>query len=466
MRRLPSLLGACAGLLAAAPLASAAVVSTTPVPGRVVATAFAGDALVLARRPESGAARVELRRPGQAPKVVLSVPDLGDDSLLTLAASPAALAVSLIEDAGDDEEGSPSRVWVGALDGPLREVATCRRAVYRPLVAVDGSRVAWADGGCGGATGQPQEVGPAAFAFADADPAVPVRRVPVPEDQVPASLALGGGGAVGALLRPTFFGFSSDIRAVGDTLGPVRDRVQSGVLAPFGVLADGSVAVTSTSFAEGDFSFDEENRPCAAQLAVLPPTGPRRPLDAGGCPDTAAETLAPVGVFTGDRLVTLVGPRRPRPLGSDAQPLAITAVRPDGTDRKTIVTGTYRKPLGFAAAPGRFAWWQDRCTGGQELVLAGGPVAATRSCTVDVLTRRAKVTRGRASLRVRCAAGCRGTIVDESQCGRQPRVTFTIPRGTRTVRLLVPARQRRAGRVLLRFGAPGGPTRRQLVRVS
>ena len=76
----PLLLGACAGLLTAAPGASAATATTTPVGGKILATAFAGDALVVARRAtENAPIRVELRRPGQGAKLELLTTDTDDE---------------------------------------------------------------------------------------------------------------------------------------------------------------------------------------------------------------------------------------------------------------------------------------------------------------------------------------------------------------------------------------------------
>ncbi len=454
-------------LLIAAPGASAA---TTPVGGEVLATAYAGDALVVARRPERGAIRVEVRRPGQGPKVVLTTTTTDSEAAVLLAASDRALAVSLAEDP-DDDGGSSSRVWIGAPTGPVREVAACVRSVTAAPVAVDGTRVAWGEGGCAGATGDPTEIGPGAFVFGDVDATLPVRRVPVPDGQLPTTLKLRDGAALAGLLRPSFLSFfATDVRAVlPEGLGPVRTKQASGFLEPVGLLADGAAVLARLSFSlQDEYDFDDEDprSRCSNDVSVLAPgSDVRRPLEVGGCPAREDEDIVPATVVAGDRIFTRVLSRTSR-RSDEARPAAITSVRPDGSDRKTIVTGTYRKPLGLAANGSQVAWWQDRCLGGQELVTATGPVAATRSCTVEVLTRRARVRNGRASLRVRCAAGCRGTIVDESVCGRQPRATFTIARGTRTIRLIVPRRQLRSGRVLLRIGAPGGPTRRQLLRVA
>ncbi|MDQ3631759.1 MAG: hypothetical protein M3417_10935 [Actinomycetota bacterium] len=476
MRRLLLAVALCAAAVLTAQDSRAAVVSTSgPVRGEILAAAFSGDALVVARRPEGRVVgrrreartlRVELRRPGQPATVLLNSAIKDTDAEVNLAASPEAVVVGLHE--GDDDTG-PSRVWVGLPSGPLREVAACSRSFLVPAVAVDGPRVAWADGGCAGGTGRALEVTPASVAFAGVDPAVPVRRTPVPADQVAVGVALRGDAGLVDVLRPTFFAFASDLRAFGPRgLGEVREREPFGFLLPVGLLPDGTAALARATFDDEGFEDrpDERGRPrCSAETVVLAPGATtRRPLQIGGCLTEATERGQIGATVAGDRVLSRVQPLVPRRRRSPT-PVSITSVRADDTDLKTIVSGTFRAPLGLAADGGRVGWWQRRCAGGEELVVADGPVPALKACSLRVLTRRAGVRAGRISLRVRCPLGCTGRIVDDTQCGPEPLRSFVLAPGTRRLRVRVPRRSRARGRVLLRVDIDGGPTRRAVVRL-
>ncbi len=478
MRRLPLAVGLFAATALSGQDSRAAVVSTSgPVRGEILAAAFSGDALVVARRPdgrvdgrrgegEGRTLRVELRRPGQPVTVLLNSVTKDTDTAVNLAASPEAVVVGLLE---NDDDTAPSRVWVGPPSGPLREVATCSRSFLVPAVAVDGPRVAWADGGCAGATGRSFEVTPASVALAGVDPAVAVRRTPVPADQVIAGVALRGDAGLVDVLRPTFFAFASDVRAFGPQgLGGVREREPFGFLLPVGLLPDGTAALARASFDEA-FEEDqsaERGRPrCSAETVVLAPGATtRRPLRIGGCLTESDETGQVDATVAGDRVLSRVEPLVPR-RSSSPEPISITSVRADDTDLKTIVSGSFRAPLGLAADGGRVGWWQRRCAGGQELVVADGPVPALKACSLRVVTRRARVRAGRISLQVRCSLGCTGRIVDDTQCGPQLLRSFVLAPGTRRLRLRVPRRSRARGRVLLRIEVDGGPMRRAVVRL-
>lgn len=466
MRRLLLVLGLCAVSLLPAQHAAARVVSTSgPVRGDVLALAFSGDALVIARRPERRAVRIELRRPGQPAKLLLVADVKSSDANVTLAASSEVVAVGLGEDGGD--EGARSRVWVGPTVGPLREVASCSRSFLVAAVAVDGPRAAWADGGCAGPTGRPTEVGPASIALGSVDPAVAIRRVPIPRDALAGGLALRGEAGIAGVLRPTFFGLTTDVRPFGpDGLGEAREHEPAGFLLPVGLLADGTVALARRSFDESDGGERSDPPRCDADTVVLAPGATRRrKLPSGGClaldenlPGEIAATVA------GERVVSRV-----RPLSTESRaprfPVAITSVRPDGSDLRTIVSGTYRVPLGLAADGARVGWRQLRCAGGTELVVADGPAPTIKACTLRVLTRRARVRAGGISLRVSCPRGCVGRIVDDTQCGPEGLRRFTLARGTSRLRVRVPRRSRRRGRVLLRFEVDGGPQRTAVVRL-
>lgn len=140
-------------------------------------------------------------------------------------------------------------------------------------------------------------------------------------------------------------------------------------------------------------------------------------------------------------------------------------MRQDGSGLQTVVSGTYRGPRGLAADGTRIAWWQRRCPGGDELVVADGPAGALRSCTAQLLTRSARPREGRISVELRCPLGCTGRIVDDTQCGPERLRRFALAPGTRRLSLRVPKRSRSRGRLLLRVEVDGGPTRFAVVRL-
>jgi len=467
MRRAMLVLGLCAASLLFAQPAAAGVVSTSgPVRGEVLALAFSGDALVVARRPDRRAVRIELRRPGQPAKLLLVTAVKSSDANVTLAASPEVVAVGLGEDAGD--ESARSQVWVGPPVGPLRQVASCSRSFLVAAVAVDGPRAAWADGGCAGPARRPTEVGPASIALGSADPALAIRRVPIPRDALAGGLALRGEAGLAGVLRPTFFGGTTDVRPFGpDGLGEAREHEPLGFLLPVGLLADGTAALARTSFGD-EFDDGERSGPprCDADTVVLAPGATkRRKLESGGCLALDDGLPGEVGAtVAGERVVSRVRPVSTENRGSPS-PVRITSVRPDGSDLRTIVSGTYRAPLGLAADGARVGWRQLRCAGGEELVVADGPAPTIKACTLRVLTRRARVRAGGISLRVGCPRGCTGRVVDNTQCGPEGLRRFTLERGTSRLRVRVPRRSRRRGRVLLRFEVDGGPARTAVVRL-
>lgn len=473
MRRFLLVLGLCALSLLPVQPAAAGVVSTSgPVRGGIRALAFSGDALVIARQPERRAMRIELRRPGQAAKLVLLTDADDPDAGVTLAASGGAVAVGVNE--SPDDGPARSRVWVGPPSGPLREVAGCSRAFLVPSAAVDGPRVAWTDGGCAGVTGRPLEVGPASVAVGNVDPAVAVTRHPITRDSLSIGIALRGDSGIAGILRPTFFGVTGDVRPFGPGgLGEARESEPGGTLIPVGLLSDGTAALARAGDADSDSDsddrgFDDDVRPrCDADMVLLAPGATaRRTLQTGGCL-VNDEPFDPVDTLVaGDRIVSRVSPVVEQSYGAERpRPVAISSVRPDGSNLRTIVSGSYRGPRGLGADGSRIAWWQRRCAGGEELVVADGPAPAIKACTLRVLTRRTRLRAGRISLRVSCPRGCTGRIVDDTRCGPRGLRRFTVARGTSRLRVMVPRRSRRRGRVLLRFEVDGGPARTAVVRL-
>ncbi len=468
MRRLKLVALTFAAALLPAHDASGAVVSTSgAVTGAIRALTFSGDALVVARQPTGRALRIELRRPGRTPALLLLTDADDPNAKVAVASSAQALAVGLRE---DDEIAGQSRVWIGPPAGPLREVASCSRSFAAPAVAVDGPRVAWSDGGCAGPTGRPFEVGPASIAFGDVDPAVAVRRTPVPKDSLPAGFSLRGDRGLAGVLRPTFFGATGDVRPFGpDGLGEALENEPGGALVPVGTLPDGTTAIARGAASSEDFGFDEERPRCRADVLLLAPgSTTRRKLQTGGClvdSELAGQVDATVA---GDRVVSRVAPLDRRREFDDfgrPRPVSITSVRADGSGLQTIVSGTYRGPRGLAADGARIGWWQRRCAGGDQLVVADGPAGALRACTAELVTRRARLRDGRISVQLRCPLGCTGRIVDDTRCGPKALRRFALAPGTRRLGLPVPRRSRSRGRVLLRVEVDGGPTRHAAVRL-
>jgi hypothetical protein len=477
--------------VAAAPAGAASRVAIREVDPGFVAAAFSGDALVLARRTAADRMVVELRAPGRAPVVLAQTARRRFWRGAAVAASPQAVAVSLY---GGDGREDPGRVLVGPPAGPLREVARCASLVASPPVAVDGTRVAWAEGGC--ITGEPGSVGPSAIAIGDVDPAVSVLRAAAEGERVPIGLALGPGGAVAGLLRPAFVSeFAGELRRVeGEALGPVLAGRPAEAVEPFGVLP-GGVTVATRSVPLDDFFYerDESSRGCEIKLlAVAAPeagSGQRR-LRLGRCPaaiggeysnraaffyvsPTDAQSVA---VAAADRVVVRTFARRRPP---DYEPLfdpATTAVElrsatAGGSDLRVIVRGSeHRGPQDLVGGSGRVGWLQPRCVGGLQLraldtaAPAGGP-ERIRDCRADLLTRRAKLRRGAIRVRIRCPRGCKGRLVDRSVCSGETSRQFRFGRGVHTVRLRLTRRARRVGHAVLRLRVESGAERRRTVRV-
>lgn len=450
MHRFVPLAAVLATIATCLPASAATPAVSGKVDGTVLALAFSGDSTVVARRPAGRAIRIELRRPGQDSRLLLA-PRVDTGATVRLAASPQAIVVAF---GSDDEDAGPSQVWAGAPGGPLREVAGCTRSFVTPTVTVDGARVGWADGGCAGPGDRPSEVGPASVAVADADPQLPVTRVPVPQDSLPVGIALRGTGGLVAVLRPTFFGGTTDLRSLSpEGLGVAREREVNGVLLPVGFFADGTAGLVHQADSEDGFTQEGEQPRCPADVVVLAPGATTRQELPGGCLVDDEPLASTDATVAGERLVSRSTPLDTAHAAYDAGPsrVALTSVRADGSDLRTIVSGTYRSPQGLAADGTRVGWWQRRCAGGTTLAAARAPVGALRACTLRVLRRHVAVQAGRIALPVSCPLGCTGLVVDVSRCGRQARRRFALPPGVR--RLHVPLTR-------------GGPRRRAVLHVD
>lgn len=443
--------------LAAAPMGAAA--RTPVIRGEVRALAVSGDAVIVARTLPGRRFVVERRVTGAAPRTLLR--ERGDPFTreVALAASRDAVALAVQGEA----EGGPSRVLVGPSTGPLREVTRCAKGFLVPAVAVDGTRIAWTEGGCLEPLVGPADVSPATLAVGDVDPAVAVRHVALPEDRIPASIVPEGDGGLVGLYRPSFASFvSSEIRRFGaGGIGDVILRRPGAIVLPVGIPAGSPPLIESAV----DEDFEDGSRPgvCSVTLFALPVGGAQPRLIAlPGCPDGSQ----PVAV-TADRLVARLTLAERRSDRGRFERTAIVTARPDGTSPRTLVRGTFRGPGVFTAGAGRVAFTQPHCAGDTELVArpVAGPGRALRACTVEPLTHRARVRRGAIAVRLRCPRGCAGVIVDDSRCGARYLRSFRSEAGTRTVHVTLGRRLRRARRVLLRFRVEHGPQRVRVVRL-
>ncbi len=422
--------------------------------GEVRALAFSGDAL--ARRAPPAARGLVLERvvAGAPTRTILTTTFQDDDDEVSLAASPQAVALGL--EARRRRERGPSKVMIGPPAGPLREVGTCTTAVTVSPVAVFGPRIAWREGGCGKPETTPNSLTASAIAVGGAEPGTPLRTT-AGERRRAARLARPGGGrqrASPGMLLPSFFAVDGELRPFSPAgIGAAIASERSRILAPVGILGDGTRVVVLGA------TDDEEACDATQVFALAPGSTERRQIAFGGCviSELAPGPLTGGGPLTaGDRILAFVAPR---PSGDSApsQPASLVSVGSDGGDRRELVRGTFRRPLGFAADGDRVAWWQPACAGGREIVVQQGaePRLRLASCRAEILTRRARVRAGRIALRVRCAAGCTGRIfgrrvVDGARA-------FSFDRGTHTLRVPVALGRARSARLRLEVAVEYGP---------
>lgn len=430
--------------------------TTLTVRGDVAALALAGDAVIVARQRADRSLRLERLSPGAPAQTLLSL-TRARDHFVSLAASAQALAVSVGNEL--DESTITSRVFAGRSTGPLREVAACADAFGLPPVSVFGSRAAWSDGACAGGSGDPQAFSPLAFVVGDADPAVPPRRVPVGFEALAAAIVLTGDTGLVGVVRPTFFSFfRGETRRLGLTsLGAPIAKQDGGIVTPVGVLSSGRVVLSRQRF-EDDDSQRRAGVCSVSLLVVASGGGQEQPLSFDGCPpDDESSFPGAATQAAGDRVVTLLQEQNAEE--GDGSPRALASVRGDGGGAHVIARGRFRHPRGLAAdASGRVAWWQPRCAGGAEIVIddgAAGQPATISSCRLRLLNHSARVRRGRITLRLRCPSGCSGRVRTESRTRRALR-SFAFEPGTHRLRVRLTRRERRSGRLRLRFEVEAG----------
>ena len=455
MRRLALLVTVALPAFLGAQAASAAR-TITPVRGDVRALAFGGDALVVARQPARRGLVVERIVPGASASTILRTRLSDDDDQVSLAASAEALAFAFSPSEGAD---AAAGVMAGPAAGPLREVATCAAGLLVSPVAVNGSRIAWREGGCGEPAQRPRGVAPSVVAVGGADPAAPLRRSPLPGPGLLSALALGPGDAgLAGLLLPSFFALDSEVRPFGPPgiAAPIVAE-QGRAVSPVGILADGTRAFVLAGV--------EDETGCDTEVfTIAPGSAVRRPISTGGCIATGEYPGLPDAVrTTADRIVLLVT-APPTPTDARAPRAFVVSTRADGSDRRVLARGGYRMPLGVAADGDRSAWWQEACTDGSELVVHDGQDAGTLTvapCRVEVRTRRARVRDGRIAVRLRCPTGCSGTAYGPRIASR----TFSFGRGTHTLRLPVRLGRHPSRRVRFDLAVRNGPPRTASIRV-
>lgn len=445
-------------LLAIGGVPAAGAATVTKVSGEIRALALSGDALVVARvTPRANLVLERLARGAPAQQIFAAPSD--DDDELSLAASADALAFAL-KSSGDEGFGV-GRVLVGAPAGPLREVTTCPAGLIVSPVSVAGSRVMWREGACGEPVSAPDSVGRATVVIGGADPGAVLRRFAIAVDRLPVALVLAAGdtGLVGTLL-PSFFGFDTEVRAFSPAgLGATVAADRGGLVSPVGILADGTRVFLRSGL-------DDAGECDAKQLFTLAPGATeRRVVPLGGCL-LATSSLGPRGpgspVAAGDRITAFVGVPASRS-GTRSETVSIVSMRGDGSDRRTHVKGGFRRPEGVAADGARVAWWQPRCAGGQEIVVAQAAEAngTLAACRAELLTRSARVRDGRIVVRVRCPAGCAGSVFGRRIVPRP----FGLRAGTHRLSLRVALGRSRRARVRLQLEVAHGPERSATVSV-
>jgi hypothetical protein len=432
------------------------------VDGEIRALAFSGDALVVAREPPRRGLVVERLVAGSAAQAIRATSFKGDQVLL--AASPQAIALSLTP--GILDARRPSSVMVGAPLGPLREVARCSTPGTAAPVAVAGSRVAWRAGGCGVARLHPFRGTPAAIVVGDADPRAPSRSIALPE--APARVARP---RVGRRWRRRHAGAA------------IRDRQRArGVLrggrgrgdhrgATGGLGPSGSSATARASSCAGRSRTSASATPRKQVFTVAPGATRRRQVPLGGCVNAVLSPAPSTGsgpVAAGERILAYVGVP-----GGLVDKVSLVSVRSDGRDRRELARGTYRRPFGVATDGDRVAWWEPHCKSGGEIVIQERPEArrTLAPCRAEILTRSARLRAGAITVRMRCPAGCTGSIFGRPlpyDFSPGPVRKFTFSAGTHALSVPIALGRRRSGqsiRVGIGVNVEHGPGEQATVRL-
>ena len=442
--------------------------TVSPVGGEVRALALTGDALTVARLPPRGGMTVERVVTAAAPQRLLSTSLRDVDDLVFIAGSAQALAIGL--QAGGADILSASRAFVGPAAGPLREVAVCRVGLLAPPVAVAGGRIAWRDGACGDPPDGPTAITPAAIMVGAADPAFAPERIALERDLLPVAIVLAGNGGLVGALRPSFFSVDSEVRGFGSLATAGVQLAERGrIVAPVGVLSDGTRVFSLARLDAGD-----DGAACPNTLFTMARgQALRRPLDVGGCPLGADVPAGPSAArAVGGRIFALVA--APATVADSGRPplVSLVSMRSDAGDRRVHAQGSYRAPLGLATDGDRLAYWHERCTpaDGSDVVVIddvredSGP-GTIASCRATILTRSARVRDGVVAVRLHCPSGCTGAALDVA--GESPRRlrSFSFGPGTHALTLALARAVLRRGQLRLQLAVEGGPARSALIRL-
>ncbi len=439
--------------------------TTTAVGGAVRAVAFTGDSLAIARTPPQGTLTVEHHVAGAAAATLLGTTLREADDQVQLAGSAQALAIGL--QAVSEESFGPSRVFAGPAAGPLRQVAACEAGLLAPPVAVLGARIAWRHGACGDPSATPSAITPAAVVIGAADPAIAPAHIALDAGVLPVSIALTATGGLVGLLRPSFFAVDGEVRGFTlMTAGAALVTQRGGIVAPVGVLADGTrvFSLARLDAADGD-------EVCPNSLfTIAAGAGERRELPAGGCLIGADVPAGSASARAGtDRVFALVS--APTQASNGPPQVSAVSMRADGADRRVHASGSYRPPAGIAADGDRLAFWHARCGAAiTDVVVVDGAgqddaSAPIASCRARVLTTTARVRTGRTTVRVRCPSGCRGLALDARHDPARRLRAFAFAPGTHALSLTLSKADRRRGRLLLALAVENGPARLAVIRL-
>lgn len=431
-----------------------------PTLGTPAALALSGDALVVVPTQLSGGTLAPVRVvPGQPPQAIpvadAKIPGGREDEVsgTTLRASAAALAVgaSIGYDLG-------YRTYVGPSTGPLRRVASCPGDGGGLPVAVDGTRIAWIEGGCEDRTRD--TFGPATVVVGDADPAVPVRRYPLPAKADPLGLSLGAGGDL------VLYAADGDRDAL--TLAPLAPQglgaplalgSSSAGYALLGRGADGTTYLADDTRYGGATGCDLGVRriaPGATALGAFPAAGCLAGDDVGGGG----------AILAGDSVVTIANARDSRETAPRA---ALLRTPLAGGTAATLLTLRGRRPLTLTADAARVAYAVEPCGPGEaqetQLVVTDAPEPPLAECSVRITGATLKLTGKVGRLAVTCPIGCRleSTVTTK---GRPYGEYDSVARGAARIDVELPKKRPRVGSVVtVRVAATDGPTVTKRVRV-